>query len=49
MPRSGELDLVVYGATGFTGRLVAERLAEVKSSYTATFARELPWRVRRAN
>ncbi|MGC1302722.1 MAG: saccharopine dehydrogenase NADP-binding domain-containing protein [Caulobacteraceae bacterium] len=28
MPRSGELDLIVYGATGFTGRLVAERLAE---------------------
>src|ERR1700722_12638611 len=26
MPRSGELDIVVYGATGFTGRLVAERM-----------------------
>lgn len=28
MNRNAELDLVVYGATGFTGRLVAEYLAE---------------------
>jgi len=27
MPRSSKLDIVVYGATGFTGRLVAEHLA----------------------
>ena len=27
MPDSAELDLIVYGATGFTGRLVAEYLA----------------------
>jgi short subunit dehydrogenase-like uncharacterized protein len=27
MPKSGEFDIVVYGATGFTGRLVAEYLA----------------------
>ena len=28
MPRSAEFDVVVYGATGFTGRLVAEHLAQ---------------------
>jgi short subunit dehydrogenase-like uncharacterized protein len=28
MPRSTEFDMVVYGASGFTGRLVAEYLAE---------------------
>jgi short subunit dehydrogenase-like uncharacterized protein len=28
MNRSAELDLIVYGATGFTGRLVAEYLAQ---------------------
>lgn len=28
MNRNAELDLIVYGATGFTGRLVAEYLAE---------------------
>jgi short subunit dehydrogenase-like uncharacterized protein len=27
MPKSGEFDIVVYGASGFTGRLVAEYLA----------------------
>jgi len=28
MPKSGEFDIVVYGASGFTGRLVAEYLAQ---------------------
>ena len=28
MPRSADFDVVVYGATGFTGRLVAEHLAQ---------------------
>ena len=28
MPKSGEFDIVIYGASGFTGRLVAEYLAQ---------------------
>ena len=28
MPKTGEFDIVVYGASGFTGRLVAEYLAQ---------------------
>ena len=28
MARTAELDFVIFGATGFTGRLIARRLAE---------------------
>lgn len=31
-----ELDIVVYGATGYTGRLVAEYLAERYAGYGST-------------
>jgi nucleoside-diphosphate-sugar epimerase len=45
LSRDREFDVIVYGATGFTGRLVAEYLAErygvdVRGADSPTFLRE---------
>ena len=38
MPQSAEFDIIVHGATGFTGRLVAEHLARVADERAIKFA-----------
>ena len=35
---SRSFDIIVYGATGFTGKLVAEHLVSVSQEYGITFA-----------
>ena len=38
MKQQSEFDIVVHGATGFTGRLIAEHLAQVSAQRGITFA-----------